>query len=182
MSRYKLLPPIFGGVEMDGTETDGVGAEFALEGFAGKIWLPANMLDEVLPLPPEPTNLGAVVQIRMEGLTPGNILFQLFGEGWTEPGRDKDGPGFRYLSWAEVCGYGPPVLLVPAPEPVNLPWVSRVELGYRASMFKLGATAPLLAIERRDGTAVASVHIEADDLRSLARAAWTAADRMDAQS
>jgi hypothetical protein len=61
---------------------------------------------------PEPP-VGSVVQIQIPEFDPGNFVFLRYKHGWTEPGRDPDAPGFTYFSWAEVCSYGEPVLLVP---------------------------------------------------------------------
>ncbi len=179
MTRYKL-PEVLGGGEHESVGTHGAMVGFELDGVTGRLWLTTTDLTEVKPpLPPEPP-VGTFAYAVVDDLNCGETVLHRRSEtgiDWLDLRRQ------RWFTWADICSWPiVPVLLVPAPEPVELPWTGGASLGHAVSLGRLGAREPLLQITRKDGSSAASCHLGADDLRALARAAWTAADQAEAQS
>lgn len=70
------------------------------------------------PLPEEPP-VGSVVR-QLTGYRAGIVsVFERDDYGWYGAGKNEP------WSWATICADGPPVVLIPAPEPVALPWEGR---------------------------------------------------------
>jgi hypothetical protein len=123
------------------------------------------------PLPPEPPDVGAVVQVV--DVAPGS--FRVFergpesaGERWWPAG---DGAA---VAWEHICGLGTPVRLVPDPAAgVELPWRG----GHPQAPFTV-------SFGDQGGAAIVSSPgpfiLAAVDARAMAAALWAAADAAEA--
>lgn len=135
----------------------------APDGHTHRVAVFTSSLTEVKPpLPPEPPVASFVV-------AGSHMLNRRDDQGidWWDYGNRC------WLTWAQVCELGTPVRLVPAPEPVALPWVGPGEY---------------LAVE---SPAARTIRVTADDrdtlctpdvAREMARALNTAADQAEATS
>ncbi len=141
----------------------------------GLVDVPASALVEVPPpLPPEPP-VESVVLV-------GGEAAQRFEDNPNYPGTPWAGVGSgqRY-SWAQLCTLGgwhgdpvvAPVLLVPAPEPVELPWTTRDTDDYNVEVD---------ASDKQVYVTASAAYMTPDQAREMARALWTAADAAEAQS
>lgn len=134
---------------------------FDLPGTNTRVWVPRSALTKVTPpLPTEPpvgsfVNAGSTVLHRRDSA--GIDWWDLINQCW--------------LTWAQVCDLGTPVLLVPAPAPAALPWSG-------TSLYGIGLTVRLGdPINVEVGGALAS--LGPDMARKFARALNTAADEAD---
>ncbi len=169
MTRYKL-PEALGGAEAryvaDGDVGDCVVVELIDVAPGLRIEIDREHLTEVPPpLPPPPGfYLGTHTKVA------GHAVLERDGDDWYVGG------AYGTVPWGAVRdSYNRLVPLVPAPEPVELPWTRSYDDG------------PSALIERSSaGNRAAYVqidsHLTAGEARSAARALWTAADATEAQS
>lgn len=177
-TRYRL-PEILGGAE----------CVFHSKGYQDGCWI-VELVDTVPgmrlelestalvavapPLPPQPP-LWATVVVGEHQI----FQHQPRGSvsGYSVPGHPED------YTWAEVCSGGTPVPLVPAPEPVELPWSAP----YRDGVIGIEVFIKDAAPDCEGGTARVGVlgkdiGITWAEAREMARALWTAADAAEARS
>jgi hypothetical protein len=144
------------------------------------VWVPVSLLVEVKPpLPTEPP-VGAVVRADFKAPDMPDIESWVFehgeipapnGNSWCGAGRDEA------FSWAEICALGTPVRLVPAPEPVELPW-NFGPVGVDFDSYGLGFGPHKVVVKLRGEVA----HVTGPVAREMARALNTAADQAEATS
>ena len=174
MSSYKLPDILGGGVVkvLHGMAREDDLVDCVLSD-GSHLVLPLRRLTKVEdPLPEEPP-VGSVVRAQLvdedepwmwQRTTP-TIGY---GAGWYAAGLGM------CFEWAALCTRGTPVLLVPAPEPVELPWRG-----------ESNGTRPIAVTQRSINTVRVDVgrdegfNIEAATARDMARALWTAADRSE---
>lgn len=169
--RYRL-PEILGGGEFEATDA--------------QLWLPgmirlrvgdsvalfdASVLTKVEPpLPPEPP-LWTPVLVR------DHEVFQRQPRGsrsaYSHAGFEED------YTWAEVCGGDVPRVLVPAPEPVELPWMAVCSADGEDVLSVGPPDSENQIIVKIRGTRTGelrAVYLDAEQARAGSRALWTAAD------
>lgn len=185
MTTYKL-PEIIGGAEVEATEQwsgcAGAQPEYLVGGIT--ITMPVGVLLEQVkpPLPPEPPDDNVV-------RTPGGHVWQRCddaAEAATMPTRPWRNEDMGWESWAGVCDYGTPVPLLPAPEPVTLPWAmsdpfsrQRVRVTTSDANFEGDGPSQLSAAWVAAGSEHVGSHINAATAREMAYALLTAADEAD---
>lgn len=176
MSRYKM-PEVLGGGEFEehprGTPTAAEAPSgtvaFLINGCL--VCVAAGLLTAVKPPLPEEPPVGSFVLVTVQS----KVLHRRNDAGidWW------DYLGKCWLTWAQVCELGTPVRLVPAPEPVELPWAYHrdsksiviVRLG------SINSSCPV-RIDTRDDYE----YVSADAAREMARALNTAADKAEAEA
>ena len=182
MTRYKL-PDELGGAEvkvlhgMAHVSDDGGDhkVDVVIDGL-GTLCMPARWLTEVEePLPEEPP-IGSVVRAQLvdedEPWAWERSTDHHNGPGWYMAGADST------FEWAALCKRGTPVLLVPAPEPVELPCeIKGITDGTSAIATLDRGNSPLLQVLNNGHCA--GVLLRAETCRDMARALWTAADRSE---
>ncbi len=151
---------------------------------------PAQLPGSVLVVPPEPPEppMHSVVLVdnpadtTTSGYTQGSVMRRYLG-GWSAPA----GAGTLW-TWAELCATGTPVLLVPAPGPIALPWTCPdvEDEGDGLTIQVCGpvrgfAANVIVRVSTEMGEAL-GIALGADQLRELARAATAAADVLDGAS
>lgn len=152
-----------------------------LDGESFPAALPMTLLVEVVPpLPPEPPVGSIVAAGYADNPLP---IYRRWDEGWYAVGL-QDG----YSGWAEICALSmeragvAPRLLVPAPEPVELPW--RSEDG----AVEVDAAVGCGCHGEEDGAHLIRVamdtpaHLEAAQARAFGLVLVAAADAAEAQS
>lgn len=180
MPRYRL-PEALGGGEVEATEwwsgCAGANREYRIAGTSISFSMPSHSpLEEVSPpLPPEPP-VGSVV---LDGK----------GRAWQRVGPpNEDHQGCRWWSshdvtddtWAGLNqGYAPLTRLVPAAEPVTLPWRGN---GVVVEQTIDGAgPGSFVHVSTKDAS-YGFCHLKPDVAREMARALWTAAEQAEATS
>lgn len=167
MTTYKIVIA----EEVEGTPSiDGMVA-VTVQGL--RVRLPLGLLTEVKPPLPEEPPVGAVV--RADFAAP-DVARQLWvfehaeipapnGNSWYGAGRDEA------FSWADICALGTPVSLIPAPEPVELPWgYGPVSVAFDPHGLSGGPHKVVVGLNGQTGNIVAAVAYK------MARALNTAAD------
>lgn len=173
--RYRF-PPELGGGEHDeyrhvdgGTEAPQGTVAFLVNGCIVAV-ARALLVEVEPPLPPEPPL--------------GSVVLDVTGRAWQHTGghrgvweccKDDAGADWQGLN---ADPFAPLTLLVPVPEPVDLPWTSEPDLGHRVIVGFLGAADPVVTIEAQ--TYNTSIHVS--NPRAMARALWSAADARDAKA
>lgn len=176
MTRY-TLPESLGGGEctlltplgvLTGTGRPYV--EVMVEGVP--IQVPFNILTPVKPPPPLEPPIGSVVKANIGR---GNELPVVFDRNSRGEWRSRHLAGA--FTWADLCAWDTPVLLVPAAPPVEeipLPYTERA--GNRWAKVNRYGTEVNLVVGERDRAASRQIQLTPDAARKLARALETAAE------
>jgi hypothetical protein len=132
----------------------------------GEVSFPENVLTDVPPPLPEEPPAGTTVLIRGDGEMRGDCVWHRHAGGWygtTWPNQ---------ISWRALCDMDPaPVPMVPALEPVNLPWWGPNTNGIQEMVGVEGAVADEIAV-KVDGE---PAYVSRPVARTMARALLTAA-------
>lgn len=181
MTTYKM-PQVLGGGEVEATEEWGGCAggrpEYQIGGIT--VLMPPGMPLEAVkpPLPAEPP-VGGVVRADFKAQDMLDIESWVFehgeipapnGNSWCGAGRDEA------FSWAQICELGTPVRLVPAPEPVNLPWECRDDANNGVLVEESDVRRGQIYVDAENA------HILPADAREMARALNTAADQAEREA
>lgn len=167
--RYRL-PDALGGGECvyhaDGIDNDRIVVELVDTVPGLRLELELSVLTEVKPpLPPEPPQL-VTVRVGARAFVRDDLV--LSRASWV-------GPDGRH-TWSELCDLAqqktgfPPVLLVPVPEPVELPWSTPFLLGATGVRVFIGDSSIRVEVLGKH------IGITTAEAREMARALWTAAD------
>jgi hypothetical protein len=182
MSRYKL-PDVLGGGECvfhSKGYQDGCWIVELVDTMPGmRLELESSALTEVEPPLPDEPPVGSFVAAG----TNGNLLplYRRWREGWMAVESLED------ATWPEICAESQeragrsPVRLVPAPEPVELPWTgSDADGDDDGRKIHVDCMLGLTLIRVVSGQDAIGIALDVAGLRELARAVTTAADALDA--